>query len=291
MALTKPTIIPDIDKNNTNRTAPSVGVQDDGFTINDILPSNEYNWVAGFTRDGIAWLYERLFDGATASDVELRGVDSGAGTDLPGGDMLITGGDATGSGSSISRMQAAIAGGAGAAARAKEDFLVANGPNGFLRVKEDVEWLGGTNLVSQEFFIDPSNFVVEDPSAASVFNFGSHIDIPQAAVAAHVAIPLPRYAVLQTVEVFGGSDDAATWGFRVFRKPWNSKSSTQVGGTATSDGTANDQTVSLTSLAHTVLNATNYEIIIDIPVSGALEVIGARIVVDLIRPNIYGGAS
>ena len=59
MSFSRPATLPAIDTNSTNRSAPPVGKQDDGYALNNLLPSAEFNWALGFTHDWLAWLNER----------------------------------------------------------------------------------------------------------------------------------------------------------------------------------------------------------------------------------------
>lgn len=93
----KPATIPTIDSNSTNRSAPPAGKQTDGYVLNDILPSDEYNWVQGFTSDWITWLAERMFDDPSDSTTTLRSRLDGAGEGLridSGGFSYVSGGPA-----------------------------------------------------------------------------------------------------------------------------------------------------------------------------------------------------
>jgi hypothetical protein len=108
-------------------TEPSSGKKDEGWAIDDEPPSSFWNWLTYQSYKWFRWFNERAFDGATALDWVLQGVDSGAGTDLDGGDLTVSGGDATGDGSSDVTIQAATRGAAGAAARVAEDYIKCDG--------------------------------------------------------------------------------------------------------------------------------------------------------------------
>ena len=70
----RPSVVPNIDSNATARVAPPAGVQTDGYSLNDILPSTEYNHTQGFAADWLRWLDERSRDGAVpAGDLFLQG--------------------------------------------------------------------------------------------------------------------------------------------------------------------------------------------------------------------------
>src|SRR3989304_5205757 len=99
MAFSRPSILPSIDINQANRTAPPVGKQNNGYVLNDILAAAEYNWAAGFSADWLRWIQERSENGTTASrDFTLTAVDSVAASGIPGGILTLTGGNGDGAG-------------------------------------------------------------------------------------------------------------------------------------------------------------------------------------------------
>ncbi len=93
MPLSRPSVIPTIDSNSTNRSAPPAGKQTDGYVNTDIFPAPEFNWTQGFTSDWLAWLDERTADGATpARDLALQGVAATGASGDAGGFVTITSG-------------------------------------------------------------------------------------------------------------------------------------------------------------------------------------------------------
>jgi hypothetical protein len=127
-----------------NSTEPASGEKDTGWLVDDEPPSSYFNWLHYRAYKWFRWLNERMFDVTggtglkiatpvvdTAADdggeLQLAGADSGANADRSGGDVVITGGDATGTGSSDVTIKAATRGAAGVGARAKEDYIKCDG--------------------------------------------------------------------------------------------------------------------------------------------------------------------
>lgn len=79
----KPTTIPQLDTNQTNRTVPAPSKVTDGFVLNDILPSANVNYLHGWAGDWLGWLDSTFGDGATAAEITIPGGISG-GLDLAG---------------------------------------------------------------------------------------------------------------------------------------------------------------------------------------------------------------
>jgi hypothetical protein len=111
----------------TNSTEPSSGKKDTGWVLDDEPPSSFFNWLHYRYYQWLRWFDERSFDGATVLDWLLQGVDAGAGTDLQGGDLTLSGGQATGDGSSVVEIKAATRGAAGASTRTPESYIQCNG--------------------------------------------------------------------------------------------------------------------------------------------------------------------
>ena len=59
----KPLLIPYIDQNETNFTAPPGAVQTDGYPDDDPLPAAEYNWAQSISASWLAWLDEWAYEG------------------------------------------------------------------------------------------------------------------------------------------------------------------------------------------------------------------------------------
>ena len=89
----RPTTIPQLDTNKTNRTIPVGSKVTDGYVLNDLLPSPNANYLWGWAGDWLEWLQERSEDGATpGTDLSLRGLDALTVTG-DGGHVTLTGGD------------------------------------------------------------------------------------------------------------------------------------------------------------------------------------------------------
>lgn len=74
----KPGTVPQLDTNQTNRTAPIASKISDGYVLNDLLPSSNFNYLVGFAGDWLSWVDERIFDGATEEEMFLRGRSMGS---------------------------------------------------------------------------------------------------------------------------------------------------------------------------------------------------------------------
>ncbi|MCG8433502.1 MAG: tail fiber domain-containing protein [Gammaproteobacteria bacterium] len=97
MAFSRPSVVPLIDSNSTNRVAPPAGKQTDGYVLNDILPSSEFDWAQGFNSDWLSWLDERSADGTNPTrDFFLKGVDALPASAVVGGDFHLDGGSGDG---------------------------------------------------------------------------------------------------------------------------------------------------------------------------------------------------
>lgn len=69
----KPTTVPQLDTNQTNRTVPAGSKVSDGYLTNDILPAANANYLWGWAGDWLNWLDGTFGDGAAAGDVEVGG--------------------------------------------------------------------------------------------------------------------------------------------------------------------------------------------------------------------------
>jgi len=127
MAETKPDRVARWATDADRTVEPSSGQKDTGWEVNKKPPPRFMNWLQNFAYRWFAWLNERMFDGATANDLEVTGVDVTAGTDQDGGDVELSGGSSTGSGSSQAVVKAAVAGSAGSDIRTPTEFLIADG--------------------------------------------------------------------------------------------------------------------------------------------------------------------
>lgn len=134
----KPTKIPEWADTGTI-VEPSESKKDTGWIFEEVPPFSFFNWHQNLVGQWIKWIDERFFDGTADKDLEVTGVDQ-TGTDQDGGDLALSGGDSTGSGSSDVLLQAAIAGAAGVAARVAETFLKLDGATGLLNAVK--AWVG-----------------------------------------------------------------------------------------------------------------------------------------------------
>jgi len=108
----RPTTIPQLDTNKTNRSIPAPSKVTDGYVLNDLFTSPNANYLHGWAGDWLEWLQERTEDGVTpGTDFTLRGLDAltvtgdggvltlkggdGGGTSGDGGDILLLPGDVT----------------------------------------------------------------------------------------------------------------------------------------------------------------------------------------------------
>jgi len=98
MAETKPTKVARWATDANRTLEPSSGEKDTGWQVQKKPPGRKMNWLQWVAYKWFAWLNERMIDGATAADFVVQGVDAGAGTDLDGGDLTASGGQATGDG-------------------------------------------------------------------------------------------------------------------------------------------------------------------------------------------------
>lgn len=70
----KPTTVPQLDTNQTNRTVPAPSKVSDGFVLNDILPAANANYLWGWMGDWLGWLDATFEDGAAAGDLRINGI-------------------------------------------------------------------------------------------------------------------------------------------------------------------------------------------------------------------------
>ncbi len=87
---TKPATVPQLDTNDTNRVAPAAGDITDGYSLNDIFPAGNANFLMGLAGDWLEWFDERHDDEAAGVDYVLHALDPAAGA---GGNTFLRGAD------------------------------------------------------------------------------------------------------------------------------------------------------------------------------------------------------
>lgn len=75
----KPTTVPTLDTNQTNRTAPAASKISDGYVLNDTFPAANANYLHGWAGDWISWLDATFGDGANAASLDIA---LGGGTNM-----------------------------------------------------------------------------------------------------------------------------------------------------------------------------------------------------------------
>ena len=117
--MAKPTDLPRWATNALRTVEPSSGEKDVGWQEGFKPPARKMNWLLNVAYQWLDWFNARFFDGATANDLEVTGVDVITGTDQEGGDLDLSGGSSTGDGGSEITFSVAKAGqGTGATVRA-----------------------------------------------------------------------------------------------------------------------------------------------------------------------------
>lgn len=106
----KPAKVPRWNDGLANQTEPTEGKKDLGWVLDEEPPSSFFNFLQHFTGLWFKWFNQRFFDGGTAFDLEIQGVDADPGVDQDGGDLTLSGGDATGNVGSQLLLKIAIAG-------------------------------------------------------------------------------------------------------------------------------------------------------------------------------------
>jgi hypothetical protein len=127
MAETKPSNTAVWSTNGGTTLEPSSGIKAAGWLQNKRMPARWLNWWKNTIHKWVLWFNERFFDGVANGDFRVQGVDGAAGTNVDGGDLELSGGSSTGSGSSKTSLMAATAGGSGTTVRTPEAYLVADG--------------------------------------------------------------------------------------------------------------------------------------------------------------------
>lgn len=118
MAETKPTKVAEWASGAGRTLEPAAGEKTTGWQVDDRPPARKMNWLQYIAYTWFNWLNERMFDGASAEDLEVTGVDIATGVDQEGGDLRLSGGSSTGDGGSEIQFQLAKANqGAGAVVR------------------------------------------------------------------------------------------------------------------------------------------------------------------------------
>ena len=59
----KPTTVPELDTNQTNRTIPAPTKVSDGYLTDDVFPAANANYLHGWTGDWLGWLDGTFEDG------------------------------------------------------------------------------------------------------------------------------------------------------------------------------------------------------------------------------------
>ena len=70
----KPTTVPQLDTNQSNRTIPAASKVSDGYLTNDLLPAANANYLWGWAGDWLGWLDATFEDGDLPGDVRINGV-------------------------------------------------------------------------------------------------------------------------------------------------------------------------------------------------------------------------
>lgn len=70
----KPTTVPVLDGNQSNRTIPAPSKVTDGYLLNDLLPADNANYLWGWAGDWLGWLDATFDDGDAAGDIRINGV-------------------------------------------------------------------------------------------------------------------------------------------------------------------------------------------------------------------------
>lgn len=69
----KPTTVPTLDTNQTNRTIPAPSKVTDGYALNDVLPAANANYLWGWAGDWFGWMNSTFSDGPTPGDLRIGG--------------------------------------------------------------------------------------------------------------------------------------------------------------------------------------------------------------------------
>jgi len=162
--MAKPTDIPRWADVGGDIVNPPSAKKNTGWAISEKPPSQWFNWWQNVVGEWFKWIDARLFDGATADDFTIQAADK-TGTDVDGGDSILSGGASTGSGSSYAALKAAIGLAPGTTPRAPSEFLRADGSTGKINAAkpfngivstpsaavDGVEATGGTNKAGGKF--------------------------------------------------------------------------------------------------------------------------------------------
>jgi hypothetical protein len=142
----KPTDLPRWATDGGATLEPASGEKDTGYQVSDRPPARKLNWLLNRTYQWLTWINDRFFDGATSADLVVQGVDAGAGTDLDGGDVTVSGGQATGDGGSEILLKVVEESqGAGVTTRNPTQVGKVSKTSKKLEMTEGIKSTGGTN--------------------------------------------------------------------------------------------------------------------------------------------------
>ncbi len=112
MAFIKPSDVPNWADDDVNNVDPGTTKSNLGWVFQEVPPSSFENFRAQLVGQWFKYINERVFDGATSQDFRVQGVDriTADGADLDGGDMEVSGGQATGDGGCLIDFETVIAG-------------------------------------------------------------------------------------------------------------------------------------------------------------------------------------
>ena len=287
MAETKPTKVARWATDGGRTLEPAAGEKNVGWEVSKKPPARFMNWLHWVAYSWFNWLNERMFDGATAADLEVTGVDAGAGTDLQGGDLELSGGQSTGDESSDVTIKAAVAGGAGAGNRAPETFLKADGANKFLELKPEQKWVGDAPKTTQYLYIQPAHMIPLDFDVAGVGMTPDKFDLVTGEDL-HMPLHIPQYAEIKSIEVYlnPASNTGGDTSVELRKKAWNAATDANEGGIVNSNSTG-AQTVTVAGINKTVVQGEMYTIMLSNGSNGTTAVHGARVTFDYDRPPVY----
>lgn len=83
----KPTTVPRLDTNQTNRTIPAPTKVTDGYLTDDVFPAANANYLHGWAGDWLAWLDDTFEDGLAPGDLRINGILGLEDTPLTGGNI------------------------------------------------------------------------------------------------------------------------------------------------------------------------------------------------------------
>lgn len=130
----------------TNYSEITSGAKATGVLNGYTFPAKWVNWTWRLLSLWLRWFDERFADGVTVRDLTVRGVNGAAGTNVVGGNIIVSGGQATGNQYSQASLAAATSGSSGTATRTPENYIMANGNTGFVTIYRPLEVLAATSL-------------------------------------------------------------------------------------------------------------------------------------------------